>query len=504
MSSSEIMGEAQQRLSAAGQKVKRFNVKKYLKPLLPFVPEVATPERRVPVNERMLWTVLSLLIFLVCSQIPLYGLQGAGKGNDPLYWLRTVMASNRGTLMELGIAPLVTTSMIIQFLQGSGLMQNFDDSLKEDRLLNTALQKVSGVVYTAIIAASYVSSGMYGDVAALGSSNVTLIVAQLTIAGAIVVMLDEIMQKGYGIGSGVSLFMTVNICETIAWKLISFQTIQTPYGPEYEGAIPAFFYQLVFSNNKLLALWELFYRPYGANGLTILVTAIVFCVIVYFQSFRIDVPVKSLRVRGQTGNYPIKLFYTSSMPIILHSALVSNYYFFSQMMYRRFKGSMFVGLFGVWQELDYTGEAIPVAGLAYYLSPPMSMWQMVSDPIRLVIYIGIYLTTVIYLSQKWIYFSGESPRDVSNRLKQQQLTIVGYRDVDALKVLQRNILPAAGTGALVIALITLGSDVLGCIGSGTGILLAVTSTYSMYETAMKDPEMARAFSGMNMASMMQQ
>lgn len=195
MSSSEIMGEAQQRLSAAGQKVKRFNVKKYLKPLLPFVPEVATPERRVPVNERMLWTVLSLLIFLVCSQIPLYGLQGAGKGNDPLYWLRTVMASNRGTLMELGIAPLVTTSMIIQFLQGSGLMQNFDDSLKEDRLLNTALQKVSGVVYTAIIAASYVSSGMYGDVAALGSSNVTLIVAQLTIAGAIVVMLDEIMQK---------------------------------------------------------------------------------------------------------------------------------------------------------------------------------------------------------------------------------------------------------------------------------------------------------------------
>lgn len=47
----------------------------------------------------------------------------------------------------------------------------------------------------------------------------------------------------------------------------------------------------------------------------------------YLQGFRVDLPVRSKQRRGQQQNYPIKLFYTSNMPIILQSALVSNLYF---------------------------------------------------------------------------------------------------------------------------------------------------------------------------------
>ena len=87
----------------------------------------------------MLWTAVTLLIFLVCSQVPLYGIMSSDS-SDPLYWMRVILASNRGTLMELGITPIVTSGMIIQLLAGANLIE-VDFSLKEDRALFSGAQK---------------------------------------------------------------------------------------------------------------------------------------------------------------------------------------------------------------------------------------------------------------------------------------------------------------------------------------------------------------------------
>ena len=38
-------------------------------------------------------------------------------------------------------------------------------------------------------------------------------------------LLDDMMSKGYGLGSGISLFIATNICETILWKCLSPLTI---------------------------------------------------------------------------------------------------------------------------------------------------------------------------------------------------------------------------------------------------------------------------------------
>ena len=62
-----------------------------------------------------------------------------------------------------------------------------------------------------------------------------------------------------------------------------------------------------------------------------------------------DLPVRNKRARGTPHSYPIKLFYTSNMPIILQSALVSNLYFISQLLYKRFGGNILVQLLGRWQ-----------------------------------------------------------------------------------------------------------------------------------------------------------
>ena len=68
-------------------------------------------------------------------------------------------------------------------------------------------------------------------------------------------------------------------------------------------------------------------------------TILIFLVVIYFQGWRVDLPVKYQKHRGQQGTYPIKLFYTSNMPIILQTALVSNLYFLSQMTYSSLLGT---------------------------------------------------------------------------------------------------------------------------------------------------------------------
>jgi protein transport protein SEC61 subunit alpha len=90
---------------------------------------------------------------------------------------------------------------------------------------------------------------------------------------------------------------------------------------------------------------------------------------------------------GQQGNKPIKLFYTSNMPIILMSALVSNVYFFSQMLYRNFKGSFISSIFGKWQEAGYQGQIVPVGGLIYYITAPKTFLDALTDPIHTFIYV---------------------------------------------------------------------------------------------------------------------
>lgn len=60
--------------------------------------------------------------------------------SDPLYWLRVILASNRGTLMELGVTPVVTSGMIMQLLAGAQLIE-VDFSLKDDRALFGSAQK---------------------------------------------------------------------------------------------------------------------------------------------------------------------------------------------------------------------------------------------------------------------------------------------------------------------------------------------------------------------------
>merc|ERR1711970_101735 len=299
-------------------------------------------------RERVLWTAVTLFIFLVCCQIPLYGIR-TNSSSDPFYWMRVILASNRGTLMELGISPIVTSGLVMQLLAGSKIIE-VDQGMKSDRELFQGAQKLFGMIITIGEALAYVLSGMYGEIKELGATNAILIILQLFIAGVIVIILDELLQKGYGLGSGISLFIATNICETIVWKAFSPTTINTGRGTEFEGAVIALFHLLLTRTDKVRALKEAFYRQNLPNITNLMSTVLIFLGVIYFQGFRVDLPVRSKRNRGMVSNYPIKLFYTSNMPIILQSALVSNMYFISQLLYKRYGGNFLVQLLGRWQE----------------------------------------------------------------------------------------------------------------------------------------------------------
>merc|ERR1719182_1287673 len=351
----------------------------------------------------------------------------SNKSADPFYWMRVILASNRGTLMELGISPIVTSGMVMQLLAGSKLIE-VDQSLKEDRTLFSGAQKLVGMLITLGEAVAYVLSGMYGEISELGAGNAILIIMQLFIAGVIVIILDELLQKGYGMGSGISLFIATNICENIVWKAFSPTTMNTGKGTEFEGAIVALFHLVFTREGKIAALKEAFYRQHAPNITSLFATVLVFFVVIYFQGFRVDWAVKYQKIRGQMGSYPIKLFYTSNIPIILQTALVSNLYFFSQLLYKRFKSNMLVNLLGQWQEVDYSGQSIPVGGIAYYISPPHSFTDIWDDPIHAVFYVSFMLLSCALFSKTWIDVSGSSARDVAKQLKEQQMVMQGHRD----------------------------------------------------------------------------
>lgn len=150
-------------------------------------------------------------------------------------------------------------------------------------------------------------TGMYGEPADLGFGICVILVVQLLFASVLVLLIDELLSNGYGLGSGISLFIATNICESILWRAFSPTTVNLGRGTEFEGSVIALFYLLATRSDKGRALREAFYREQLPNMSNLLATILVFCVVIYFQGFRVDLPVSSTTNRGQRGSYPIKV-----------------------------------------------------------------------------------------------------------------------------------------------------------------------------------------------------
>ncbi|MDR2203588.1 MAG: preprotein translocase subunit SecY [Nitrososphaerota archaeon] len=461
------------------------------KPIGRILPEIKKPTRKVSFNEKIFWTALVLIIFLVMTEVPLYGV--GPSEFDQFSQLRVIFASNRGTLMELGIGPIVTAGLILQLLVGSSIIK-CDMSNPEDRSLFTSASKVFSIALTALQAGAYIWSGMYGSLSELGIIVILAILFQLVAVGIVVMLLDELLQKGWGLGSGISLFIMAGVAQQILWATFS------PTNGLFVGALTSL---LSTAEESLTASgWILGSGgsyPYSLIGF--IATIAVFLIIIYVQGIRVELPVTYAGYKGFRSRYPIKLLYVSNLPVIFASALFANVFFFTQLLWTRFNNpnsTMVTWFFRIFGNYADDGSGITsIGGLAHYVTAPSGIMNVYAEPIRALVYLGILVLFCAIFSLTWLEIGGLGPNKVAKQLMDSGMQIPGYRRSERPieQILRRYIPVVTVLGGIIVGLIAGLADFLGVFGSGTGILLSVGIIYQYYELLMREraAEMFPAF-----------
>jgi preprotein translocase SecY subunit len=472
------------------------------KPVARIIPEIKMPERRVRFNEKIFWTALVLIVFLIMSEVPLYGIQKSALGE--LAALRIIFASSRGSLMELGIGPIVTAGLILQLLTGSGLVQA-DMSSPEDRGLFTSASKVFSIVLTGVQASAYIIGGMYGT---LGGSTAIIVFLQLIAAGLVVLLLDELVQKGWGFGSGISLFIMAGVAQHIFWQAFTpLPGVGTT--EEVQGLGYGFFFALgeVLSSGKPLSV--LWLRGQNPSLMGLIATIAAFFVIIYAEGVRVELPLSYAGYKGYRSRYPIKLLYVSNLPVIFASALFANVYFFSQLFWSMSGQPVpgrnvwldILGQFQVVTSTSSSGAASSsiksVGGLVYFVTAPRNFLDVSADPLRALIYLGILVAFCVVFSLTWLEVGGLGASTVAKQLVDAGMQIPGYRRSGKAveQILNRYIPAVTVLGGIVVGLVAGITDFFGVFGSGMGILLSVGIIYQYYEILMQEraAEMYPAF-----------
>ena len=436
------------------------------------LPEVRKPIRKVPLSEKFFWTGLALVAYLVMAQIPMYGVN-IGQG-DPFALLRVIFASQRGTLMELGIGPIVTAGLVMQLLVGSKII-NLDLAKSSDRAIFSSANKLFAVIMTAFEAGAFILGGMYGKV----TPNIAMIIfGQLLAAGVMVILLDEMLQKGWGLGSGISLFIAAGVSQTIFWS--SFAPFPASDG-YLLGAILAFV-QSIFRGEYL----AIFFRPDNLPTMIGFFSMIViFMVIMYLEGIKVNIPIAHARFRGFRASYPVKYFYVSVIPVILTSALFADVYLGANIFSSRMPDSIVTKFLGF---IDPVSGSPVGASLVYYLTPPRGIDVLLQDPLRALIYTIIFTAGCVVFSLTWVEVTGLNSRAVAKKLMSSGMQIPGFRRAEGpiKEVLDRYIPAVVVIGGLSIGLIASIADFFTSFGTGTGILLLTSIMWQYYQVLAKE------------------
>jgi preprotein translocase SecY subunit len=446
------------------------------------LPEVKAPERKVSLSEKLFWTAIAVIIYLVMTEVPLYGL--AGTSEKGLLYYRIIFASTKGTLMELGIGPIVTAGLILQMLAGSGIIQ-VDFSNPDDRSLFTGASKVFSIIFTAFQASAYLVGGFYGT---LDPRQAVIIFIQLLIAGLILMLLDEMIQKGWGIGSGISLFILAGVAQRIMLDCFSIIEVGGTNEPVRRYGIISAMIQALISGGSFE---NLLLSPSGYPSIVGLLTTIgIFLFVIYAQGMRVELPIAHAMFRGFRGRYPITLLYVSNLPVIFASALFGNIFVWSQLLWNYFKNSEWASFVGLLGKFTYeNGNPVPIDGLAYYVTAPTrGFLEVIANPVRYLVYALFLIVFCIIFSLVWLQVGGLDPRTIAKQLVDSGMQIPGFRRSDrSIEVILSRYIPTVTVlGGLIVGILAAIADFFGAFGTGTGILLSVGIVYQFYQQLMRE------------------
>jgi preprotein translocase subunit SecY len=467
--------------------------KETAEPVLTRMPGVSRPEGHVPFRRKLGWTAGVLVLYFFLTNVFLFGLPAGGTGSDAFGQFRTILAGGQGTVLQLGIGPIVTASIVLQLLGGADLL-GLDTNDPRDQVLYQGLQKLLVVVMICLTGLPMVFAGNFlpvdpGLANQYGQMTIKWIMfAQIFIGGLLILFMDEVISK-WGVGSGIGLFIIAGVSQQLIGGLFGWQNLTGNNGffvswyrivtgqVEVGGLFSqAGLQTLVFGQGQLLAMFT---------------TILIFAIVVYAESVRVEIPLSHARVKGARGRFPVKLIYASVLPMILVRALQANIQFLGRILYSQLGDSGMPNWLG-----DYAiqnGVAEPVGGLFYYLAPIYSPqgWipALSTQPLDIAIRIGVDLTFMVIggaiFAIFWVETTGMGPEQTAQQIQNSGMQIPGFRQSPGVieKVLERYIPQVTVIGGALVGLLAVGANMLGTIGavSGTGLLLTVSITYKLYE-----------------------
>lgn len=439
-------------------------------------PTVEKPVPRPSLYRRLAWTGIILVLYLVMSNIPLYGIP-AQATETSVSLQRIIFASSAGSLMELGIGPIVTAGLILQVLVGAKLI-DIDLNNPEDRKTFTAAQKSLAILFAIFEATMYVIGNKYWQGTGITPSwgVKLLVILQLSFAAFLVQLFDEMLQKGWGIGSAISLFILAGVAHQVFWSFMGY----VPSIAETYGFIPA----LIKERSLLLIA-----RPNGYPDLTgLLATVAIILFLIYVQAMRVEIPVTSARLRGIRTRVPLQFMYVTNIPILLVGIAVADLQLFNGIIQN------LAGPTSTWAR--YYQEFV------YYVTPPRGIIPAISDPLRTVTFAVSWTILAVAFGYMWVELAGLNPRDQAERLIESGMEVPGMRRNPRVleSILAKYIYPLTLLSSLIVAAIAIVADIFGAYGTGTGILLAVgiiNQYYMMisYERALETYPLLRKLLG---------
>ncbi|MDD3933038.1 MAG: preprotein translocase subunit SecY [Methanoculleus sp.] len=447
-------------------------------PILAAMPAVRSPEGHVHFKNKLMWTLAILLLYFALTNIDIFGLSPQSQDIFGMY--RALLAGASGSLLHLGIGPIVTASIVLQLLKGAGILQ-IDTSDARGQVMYMGLQKMLIFVMIIVEALPMVVSGMMmpdpsvatqffgGNMLAVS----LLIFLQVCIGGLLVVLMDEVVTK-WGVGSGVGLFIVAGVSQGLVNGFLNWQTGTDPF--------PIGFFPRLFAIGTSGAN---FLEYFGTDMLALITTIVIFMVIVYVESTRIEIPLAHTAVRGARARFPVKLIYASVLPMILVRVLQANI----QMI------GMFLSNAGITVLGEFQNQQ-PINGLMWYIAPinqPQDwMWwlsELGHAPWEILFRMGIDITVMVVggaiFALFWVKTAGLDSKDVARQIQRSGMHIPGYRrNAQVLeKYLDRYIPRITVIGGAFIGVLSVVANLFGVIGAvgGTGLLLAVSITYRLYE-----------------------
>jgi preprotein translocase subunit SecY len=469
-------------------------------PVLTRMPSVRRPDGHVPFKRKLGWTAGILVLYFFLTNVVLFGVAD-GQGSDIFGQFRTILAGSSGSLLQVGIGPIVTASIVLQLLGGADLLGLDTQNNPRDQVLYQGLQKLLVVVMTALTAIPMVFSGGFlpADTAlaselGIGLTGMNLFIfSQVFIGGIIILYMDEVISK-WGIGSGVGLFIIAGVSQRLIGGLVQFPLI-TPDNVEAYGVIPTWIRLITGQaslSGSLLTSQGLQDLIFGQGSiLAVFTTVSIFVIVVYAESVRVEIPLSNARVKGARGRFPVKLIYASVLPMILVRALQMNIQFLGQILHSQLGDGM-PAMLG-----DYVdGQA--VSGIFYYLAPVQRpddwMWFVGTPPgdpavWQILLRVGIDLTIMVVggaiFAIFWVKTTDMGPEATAQQIHGSGMQIPGFRqNVSSIeRVLDQYIPQVTVIGGALVGVLAVGANMLGTIGqvSGTGLLLAVSITYKLYE-----------------------